>query len=57
MKAASMSSSSSAGVRRVGVRDPRSALGLGDLFGLLIDLFAESLILSAQALDLVRVGR
>jgi hypothetical protein len=32
-------------------------LGLGDLFGLLIDLFAESLILSAQALDLVRVGR
>jgi len=32
-------------------------LGVGDLLRLLIDLFAESLILSSQPLDLVRVGR
>ncbi len=51
-----MSSSSSVGVGRVGVRGRDLFLGLRDLPGLLIDFFAESIILSSQTLDLVRVG-
>jgi hypothetical protein len=31
--------------------------GVGDLLGLLLNLFPESFILSSQPLDLVRVGR